>query len=200
MERWDCRQVPSIDCLSSFCHACPKLEGCANSFGCGHMSFDRTPWWVSRARRGATLSSRMRALFCGATALGVTALSVLAGSLSAAASTSAVPTFQPGPGVYDVGVHTSVSPAQAQAAASSTFTHFTATVKVGTTSYTYVMAGQNPAVKHTNPASTIQAKLIPLIIKFSNGDTWDPTKIDSCDSGASAATRVTNSPIVASQS
>jgi len=140
----------------------------------------------------------MRALFCGAAALGVAALSVAAASLPAAASTPAVPTFQPGPGVYDVGVHTGVS--RAQAAASSTFTKFTATVKVGTTSYTYVMAGKNPANKQANPVSTIQAKLIPLIIKFSNGDTWNPNVTDSCDSGANATTRVKSSPIVTNRS
>jgi len=43
--------------------------------------------------------------------------------------------------------------------------------------------------------------LIPLILKFSaTGPTWDPTKIDSCDAGASALTRTQNSPIVKSQS
>ena len=36
-------------------------------------------------------------------------------------------------------------------------------------------------------------------MKFSNGDTWDPTKTDSCDTGASALTRTQNSPIVKTQ-
>ena len=36
-------------------------------------------------------------------------------------------------------------------------------------------------------------------MKFSNGDTWDPTKVDSCDPGASALTRTQNSPIVKPQ-
>ena len=146
------------------------------------------------------LLARTRAMLGAATVLGVGALVPLAGAPSAAAS--AVPTFRPGPGVYDAGVHTKVTAAQAAKAglASSTFTQFKATVKVGSTSYTYVMAGKNPAVKQTNAAAAITAELIPVIIRFSNGDTWDPTKIDSCDSGASALTRVQNSPIVKSQS
>jgi len=146
------------------------------------------------------LSSRRWAILGGATALGVSALVAITGALPASAAS--VPTFRPGHALYDVGVHTSVTLAQAEQAglASSTFTQFKATVKVGTTSYTYVMAGRNPAVKQTSPAATIKTKLIPVIIKFSNGDTWDPTKTDSCDTGASALTRVQNSPIVKSQS
>ena len=35
----------------------------------------------------------------------------------------------------------------------------------------------------------------PPILKFSNGNTSDPTKVDSCDSGASPLTRTQNSPI-----
>jgi hypothetical protein len=62
------------------------------------------------------------------------------------------------------------------------------------------MAGKNPAVKVTNASSTIKAELVPLIMKFSNGDTWDPTKIDSCDSGASPLTRTQKSPIFTNQS
>ena len=146
------------------------------------------------------LSSRRWAILGGATALGVSALVAITGALPASAAS--VPTFRPGHALYDVGVHTSVTLAQAEQAglASSTFTQFKATVKVGTTSYTYVMAGRNPAVKQTSPGATIKTKLIPVIIKFSNGDTWDPTKTDSCDTGASALTRVQNSPIVKSQS
>jgi hypothetical protein len=125
----------------------------------------------------------------------------LPGAVSASASTG-VPTFKPGHTLYDVGVHSDVTAAQAARAAitSGTFTQYKATVKVGTKSYTYVIAGRNPAIKVTNPASTITTELIPLILKFSNGNTWDPTKVDSCDSGASPLTRTQNSPIFKSQS
>ncbi len=120
----------------------------------------------------------------------------LPAAVSASASTG-VPTFKPGRTLYDVGVHSDVTAAQAARAAitSGTFTQYKATVKVGTKSYTYVIAGRNPAIKVTNPASTITTELIPLILKFSNGNTSDPTKVDSCDSGASPLTRTQNSPI-----
>ena len=36
-------------------------------------------------------------------------------------------------------------------------------------------------------------------MKFANGDTWGPTQIDSCDSGASPLTRVQQSPLVVKQ-
>lgn len=102
--------------------------------------------------------------------------------------------------LFDIGVHSTITPAQAAAAAaSSSFTQFTATVQAGTSSYTYVMAGKNPTVKHKNAAATIQTKLVPLIVKGTNGDVWDPTTADSCDSGASALSRVQQSPIVVSQ-
>ena len=51
----------------------------------------------------------------------------------------------------------------------------------------------------TNASTTVNAEIVPLIMKFSNGDTWDPTKVDSCDPGASALARTQNSPIVKPQ-
>jgi hypothetical protein len=139
----------------------------------------------------------------GASALTVSVLV----ALPAAASTHvpAIQKFRPGHMhlLYDVGTHSTVTRAQAlsnASLASTTFTQFKSTVTVGTKSYTYVLAGKNPAVKQTSPASTIKTELVPVIMKFSNGDTWDPTKIDSCDSGASALSRVQKSPIFTSQS
>ena len=148
------------------------------------------------------LSRCTRALIGGATALGVGMLVALPAAVTASASASTgVPTFRLGHALYDVGVHSDVTPAQlARAITSGTFTQYKATVKVGTKSYTYRIAGRNPAIKVTNASSTIKAELIPLILKFSStGPTWDPTKIDSCDPGASPLTRTQNSPIVKSQ-
>jgi hypothetical protein len=141
-------------------------------------------------------SRRMRALFGGVCVLGGSLLMALPSSLPASAGTG-VPTFRPGHALYDVGVHSNVTRAQAARAAvtASTFTQYKASVTVGTQSYTYVIAGKNPAKKVTNPSATIQTKLVPLIIKFSNGDTWNPTKVDSCDSGASALSRTQKSAI-----
>jgi hypothetical protein len=141
------------------------------------------------------LSSRSRVLVGGASALAISLLGVLPAAMPAAAGTG-VPHIRLGHVMYDVGVHSNVTRAQATnaAAATSTFTQFKATVKVGTKSFTYVMAGKNPAVKVTNASSTIKVELVPLIIKFSNGDSWNPTAINNCDS-ASTMTRVQQSPI-----
>jgi hypothetical protein len=104
--------------------------------------------------------------------------------------------------LYDVGVHSTVTRAQALSnarASSSSFTQFKSTVTVGGKSYTYVMAGENPAVHQSNPVSTIQAELVPVIVK-ALGFTWDPTKTDSCDAGATPLARTQQSPIFTSQS
>jgi len=146
------------------------------------------------------LSSRSRALIGGASALGISLLGVLPAAMPASAGTG-VPHFRPGHVLYDRGVHSGVTRAQAMkaATATSTFTQFKATVKVGTKSFTYVMAGKNPAVKTTNPSATIKVLLVPLIIKFPDGKSWNPTKTDSCDTGASALSRVQQSPVFTAQ-
>jgi hypothetical protein len=100
--------------------------------------------------------------------------------------------------LYDVGIHPGITAAQARASAlaGTTVPEYTATQKVGTRSFTYTIVGKNPAIKVTNPSTTVTAEIVPLIMKFTNGDTWDPTKADSCDPGASALARTQNSPIV----
>jgi hypothetical protein len=142
-----------------------------------------------------------RALVAGASALGIGALVALPAVSSASAAATHIPTFRPGHALYDVGVHSNVSVAQARRAAlaATTFRQYKASVTVGTKTYTYVIAGKNPAIKVTNPASTITTELVPLILKFSNGDTWNPTAVDSCDPGASALARTQASPIVKKQ-
>jgi hypothetical protein len=60
--------------------------------------------------------------------------------------------------------------------------------------------GKNPAIKATNPSTTVTALLVPVIMKFSDGTNWNPTKVDSCDPGASALARTQKSPIFVSQS
>jgi hypothetical protein len=136
----------------------------------------------------------------GALALGIGLLVALPSSLPASAATGPA-AFRPGRALFDVGVHSDVTRAQARAAAaaSPTFAQFTASVKVGTTSYIYVMAGKNPAIKVANASSTIATKLVPVVIKFANGTTWNPATIDSCDAGASPLTRVQKSPIFVSR-
>jgi len=96
-----------------------------------------------------------------------------------------------------VGIHPRITAAQARASAlaGTTVPEFTATQKVGTKSFKYTIVGKNPAIKVTNASTTVNAEIVPLIMKFA-GHTWDPTKVDSCDPGASALARTQNSPIV----
>ncbi len=137
----------------------------------------------------------------GASALGISVLAALPGTLPASAATHPAPAGHLR-AMYDVGIHPHITAAQARASelAGTSVPEYTASVMVGTKSYTYTIVGKNPATKTANPATTVNAEIVPLIMKFSNGDTWDPTKIDSCDPGASALTRTQNSPIVKAQS
>ena len=145
------------------------------------------------------LSRCTRALIGGATALGVGMLVALPAAVTASASTG-VPTFKPGHALYDVGVHSHITPAQARASAlaGTTVPEYTASVMVGTKKFTFTIVGKNPATTGSGP-TTVTAELVPLIMKFSNGDTWDPTKVDSCDPGASALSRTQNSPVIKTQ-
>jgi hypothetical protein len=141
----------------------------------------------------------MRVLAAGAAAAGAGLVLALPGAVPTSAKASAgVPGFRPRHALLDVGVHSAVRPAQAIAAARSrsSFPQYTATVTVGGHSYTYVMAGKNPAVQSADPAATITADLVPVVIKFANRDTWDPTQADSCDPGVSALARAQSSPVV----
>jgi hypothetical protein len=138
----------------------------------------------------------------GTSALGIGVLMALPAALPASASAGPhIKTIRPGHALYDVGVHPRITAAQARASAlaGTTVPEFTASVKVGTKSFTYTIIGKNPAIKVSNASTTVNADIVPVIMKFSNGDTWDPTKTDSCDTGASALTRTQNSPIVQTQ-
>ena len=61
--------------------------------------------------------------------------------------------------------------------------------------YTYTMVGTNPEVKGTSSSTTIKTLLVPLVIKYPGGLSWNPAAKDSCDTGASAVTRTKNSPL-----
>ena len=138
----------------------------------------------------------------GATALGIGLFAALPTALSASAATTAkIPTIRAHHVLYQGGIHARATRAgTGSTAASFSFTNYTASVKVGSKSFKYTIVGKNPAIKTSNPASTITAEIVPLVMKFPGGPSWDPTKKDSCDSGASALSRVQNSPIVKSTS
>jgi hypothetical protein len=141
-----------------------------------------------------------RALIGGASALGIGLLAALPGMLPASAATH-VRALRPGHTLHArYAVRSNVSRAQADraAVAATSFPQFRSSIKVSGTTYTYVIAGKNPKVAHTNASASIKTELVPLIIKFSNTDTWDPTAITNCDT-ASVLTRTQNSPIFKSQ-
>jgi hypothetical protein len=118
-------------------------------------------------------------------------------STAASASTTRVQTFEPGHIITPV-LNTNVSPLSISAASSS-FPHFTSSITVSGTKYTYAIAGKNPAKVVINPASTIKAYLVPVVVSLGAPYMWDPTVADSCDSGASALARTQSSPIFAKQ-
>src|SRR5215831_11735024 len=152
--------------------------------------------WASRLEGENVKQTRLtRAMIGGASALGIGVLVALPAALPAAASAGPhIGKIRPGHALYDVGVHARITAAQARAG--TTVPEYTATQKVGTKNFTYTIVGKNPAIKVTNASTTVNAEIVPVILKFSNGDTWDPTKVDSCDPGASALARTQNSPIV----
>ena len=84
---------------------------------------------------------------------------------------------------------------KAQPAAGTPIQDFSRNIVDGASTFNYTMIGKDPFVTQTKPSTTIKTYLQPIVIHFSNGDTWDPTVADSCDAGASAVTRTQNSPI-----
>src|SRR5215475_6064600 len=109
----------------------------------------------------------------GAAALGIGVLMALPAALPASAAPAPIKTIRPGHALYDVGIHPRITEAQALASAraGTTVPEYTASVKVGTNNFTYTIVGKNPAIKVANPSTTVNAVLIPVNMKFSNGDT-----------------------------
>jgi hypothetical protein len=134
----------------------------------------------------------------GASALGIGVLLALPAALPASAAPAPIKTIRHWHALYDVGVHPGITEAQARASAraGTTVPEYTASVKVGTRTFTYTIVGKNPARKVSNASATVNAEIVPVIMKFSNGDTWTPTKTDSCDAGATPLARTQNSPII----
>ena len=95
--------------------------------------------------------------------------------------------------LYDVGVP--AAPAGAAAVTGGLKT-WSKTVSDGV-SFTYRMVGKDPTIVESLPSTTVKVAMVPLIIKFPDLKTWDPTVGDSCDT-TSAVTRTMNSPMVKS--
>jgi hypothetical protein len=75
---------------------------------------------------------------------------------------------------------------------------FTRSIKDGTSKFTYTIVGKDPFVAQATPSTSIPTVIVPLRIHFSNGDTWDPTIPNDCDS-QSALVRTQKSPIFVAQ-
>ncbi len=91
-----------------------------------------------------------------------------------------------------------VASLKAQSTVGGIIQSFRTTVHDGASTFTYSMVGQNPFVQLAQPSTTIATTLIPVVIKFADGEKWDPRAIDSCDT-QSALTRTRNSPIFVAQ-
>jgi hypothetical protein len=61
----------------------------------------------------------------------------------------------------------------------------------------YTILGQNPTTALSNPTTTISAPLIPLVLTFSDGTVFDPTKTSTCSSTAPTSL-IQSSPIFTS--
>ena len=138
----------------------------------------------------------------GASALGIGVLLALPAALPASAAPTPIKMHRLGHALYDVGIHSRITQARARSAAraGTTVPEFTASVKVGTKNFSYTIVGKNPAIPVTNASTTVQAEIVPVIMKLPDGRSWNPTKTDSCDTGATPLARTQKSPVVVSQS
>jgi hypothetical protein len=99
--------------------------------------------------------------------------------------------------MYDVGVHVAGAQTASAAAVAGGLKSWSKTVSDGG-SFTYRMVGKDPTIPQAVPSTTIKTALVPVIIKFTDGSTWDPTVGNSCDA-TSAVARTMSSPMVKSR-
>jgi hypothetical protein len=75
---------------------------------------------------------------------------------------------------------------------------WTNSVKDGTSTFTYTMVGKDPSIHQATPSTTVKTVLVPLRIHLTNGDVFDPSAANSCDS-ATALSRTQKSPVFVAQ-
>ena len=131
-------------------------------------------------------------------AAGVAALGVLALPAASAAGTG-LPPVSGRHVILDFRPHHAGTRSLAVTAGTTSVTRFTRTVTDGSSSFKVTMVGKNPFVAQTTPSTTIKAFVIPLKVVLPNGDTFDPAVASTCDTAASAQTRVLQSPVVVSR-
>jgi hypothetical protein len=75
---------------------------------------------------------------------------------------------------------------------------FTRSINDGGTNFQYTIVGKDPFVAQATASTTIKTVLVPLRIHFVDGNTWDPSASDNCDS-ATALARTQKSPVFVAQ-
>ncbi len=100
---------------------------------------------------------------------------------------------------YDEGVRPNLSNSPgSKASVAPSIPLFHRSVTDGVTTFPYTMVGKNPFTSHANGAVSVKTVIVPVVIKLSNGDTFDPTVAGSC-APSSSVTRLLKSPIFKSK-
>jgi hypothetical protein len=100
---------------------------------------------------------------------------------------------------YDEGVTPNVTPAGRATTTAPSIPIFHRTVTDGGTTFPYTMVGKNPFTNHADATSHVPTVIVPVVVKLSSGQTFDPTKADSC-APSSSITRLLKSPLFKSKS
>ena len=75
---------------------------------------------------------------------------------------------------YDEGVRPNISRSAASKASAPSIRLFHSTVSDGATTFPYTMVGKNPFTAHANGAANVKTVIVPVVIKLTNGDTFNP--------------------------
>lgn len=99
---------------------------------------------------------------------------------------------------YDEGVQPNIHQSGASKVTAPSIPLFHRTVTDGATTFPYTMVGKNPFTAHASGAVSVPAVIVPVVVKLTNGDTFNPTVADAC-APSSSVTRMLSSPIFKSK-
>ena len=86
-----------------------------------------------------------------------------------------------------------------QIAAGTALKTWSSTVHAGDgNTYPFTLVGKNPKKAQTTPSLSVKTPVVPIILNFNSGPTFDPTVANTGCETASALTRTNKSPIFAS--
>jgi hypothetical protein len=153
----------------------------------------------SHALQGVSMKVRS-AVGTGAAALGllVSVVAMTTPGASAAGSHDRIPRLTVLQPRYDEGVQPHIRATAGAKASVPSIPLFHSSVTDGGTTFPYAMVGKNPFTAHANGAVSVPTVIVPVVVKLSNGDTFDPTVADTC-APSSSVTRVLTSPIFKSK-